>query len=176
MRPTLLSSCARAATAAEARFRIGYQENADRASRVIALDDGAAALVSGLAGRHWRGGHFLAFDRPLPGNGSGNGSGLGSADALLHDVTGAAKLLSAELADADVAVMIAASDASAAPASLIGDACAIRGIMSAGLVLAETAGEDALGGVVAALRPNAMVLLVLRSTTDVPEILSALRV
>jgi hypothetical protein len=37
-------------------------------------------------------------------------------------------------------------------------------------------GAVPLGGAVSALRPNAMVLVVLREVMDVPEVLSALRV
>jgi hypothetical protein len=49
--------------------------------------------------------------------------------------------------------------------------------MTAGLVIRGQAGEAASSdGIVAALRPNAMVLVILRSTSDLPEVLSALRV
>jgi hypothetical protein len=60
--------------------------------------------------------------------------------------------------------------------------------MSAGLVLPaeevpaqgvpahELPAREASGGIVSALRPNAMVLVVLRNATDLPEVLSALRV
>ena len=45
--------------------------------------------------------------------------------------------------------------------------------MSAGLVIP---GDGPSDEVVAALRPNAMVLVVLREATDLPEVLTALRV
>ena len=54
--------------------------------------------------------------------------------------------------------------------------------MSAALVIDQAgepgpAGEaDPIRGVVAALRPNAMVLVVLKDSEDIPEILTALRV
>jgi hypothetical protein len=178
MPPTLLNSCARATTAAEARFRIDYPEAAVRSSRIIALDDGAAAFVRRLAGQRWLGGHFLAFDHLT----TVNGSGSTPDDAVLRGAAGAGVLLSAELEGADVVVMIAASAASAAPAasaeaaSVIGDACALRSIMSAALVIDEATEPGAARDVVAALRPNAMVLVVLKSSNDIPEILRALRV
>jgi hypothetical protein len=160
--PTLLSSCALAATAAEARFRITVPEFTRRSSRVIALDARAAALVKDLGGRSWNGGHFLVFESAVPD------------DALLrHAGTGGTALLSEELEGADTVVMIASASANAEAASIIGDAAAARAIMSAGLVLPDAA---AGGDVVSALRPNAMVLVVLRDTADVPEVLSALRV
>ena len=101
MRPTLLNSCARAATAAEARFRISYPEPAVRSSLVIALDEGAAAFVRGLAARRWHGGHFLVFDHLVA-----SGQQSVPDDAVLRDTGGAGVLLSAELDEADVVVMI----------------------------------------------------------------------
>jgi hypothetical protein len=160
--PTLLSSCALAATAAEARFRIDAPEFTRRSSRVIALDERAAALVKDLGARSWSGGHFLVFESAVPD------------DALLRRAgTGGTALLSEELEGADTVVMIASAGANAEAASIIGDAAAARSIMSAGLVLPDAAGA---GDVVSALRPNAMVLVVLKDTDDVPEVLSALRV
>jgi len=203
--PTLASSCAVAATAAEARYRISYPEVARRNSRVIALDAEAAAIVRRLARRHWTGGHFLVFETTVPGrrasndgasndgaandgasndgasndgasndrSGSAGTPGAGPADALLRRADGTEVLLSDELSDADVVVMLAAVHASAEAASVIGDACAARSIMSASLVVPGGGAADA---VVSALRPNAMVLVILQDGEDVPEILSALRV
>ncbi|MGH3747543.1 MAG: hypothetical protein ACRDT8_09115, partial [Micromonosporaceae bacterium] len=118
--PTLLNSCAMAATAAEARFRIDYSEHARRASRVIALDEPAAAVVRGLAGQDWRGGHFLVFDRTLPAKSGGELS----VDATLRTADGVEVLLSEELADADTAVVVATASARVEAAEVIGDACA----------------------------------------------------
>ena len=161
-KPTLLSSCAVAATAAEASYRINAPEFARRGSRVIALDGESGGIVRELGGRSWSGGHFLVFESAVPD------------DALLRRVgTGDTALLSEELDGADTVVMVASAGANAEAASIIGDAAAARGIMSAGLVLPC---DDQVNEVVAALRPNAMVLVVLRDAADVPEILSALRV
>ncbi|HEX3785476.1 MAG TPA: hypothetical protein VHX38_37980 [Pseudonocardiaceae bacterium] len=178
--PTLASSCARAATAAEARFRIDYPDTANRAARVIALDEQAAVIVRGLAWQPWRGGHFLVFDETVSAAANGEGAG-GPAEAALRAADGTRVLLSDELAAADSVVMIATPAATAEAAEVIGDACAERMIMSAGLVVAADGdggepGTATTGGVVAALRPNAMVLVVLADAGDVPELLAALRV
>lgn len=167
-RPTLLSSCAQATSTAEARFRIDYPDQATRASRIIALDADAAAIVRRLADEHWSGGHFLVYASTVPVNGA-----AGSADAKLCTTDGASALLSDELEDADIVVMIATRAAEAEAASVIGDACAARMIMSAGMVVSVADGVD---HVVSALRPNAMVLVVLKNPDDVPAILAALRV
>ena len=157
---TLLSSCARAATATETRYRINAPGFAQRSSRVIALDAHAADIMRRLGGQRWSGGHFLVFSSALPG------------DALLRSGGGTA-LLSEELEGADTVVMLASAHANAEAASVLGEACAARSIMSAGLVVS---GAGPVDEVVSALRPNAMVLVVLQDAGDVPEVLSALRV
>jgi hypothetical protein len=165
MRPTLLNSCARAATAAEARFRISYPGFTPRDSRVIALDAGAATIVHGLAGRRWDGGHFLVFESAVPD------------DALLSRDDGSTSLLGEELNNADAVIMVGTAATTAGAAAAVGDFCAARGIMTAGLVLPESAdGNDRPDAAVAALRPNAMVLVILRDVADVAEVLAALRV
>lgn len=159
--PTLLSSCARAATAAEARYRITSPEFTRRSSQIIAMDEQAAAIVQRMAGERWSGGHFLVFESAIPD------------DALLRSAVGGTVLLSEQLDDADVVVMVATASGNAEAASVIGNACAARSIMAAGLVVA---GAGAVGEVLSALRPNAMVLVVLKDAREIPEVLSALRV
>ncbi|MCL2581852.1 MAG: hypothetical protein FWE35_05285 [Streptosporangiales bacterium] len=83
-----------------------------------------------------------------------------------------------ELDGADTVVLVASPqsaglDGTRAAASAIGDAAAARGITTVGIVLPGGTSPDPA---VSALRPNAMVLLILRDATDLPEILSALRV
>jgi hypothetical protein len=165
-RPTLLESCARAATAAEARFRITYPF-LPRDSRIVALDEGAARVICGAADRHWSGAHFLAFESATPPE--GNGSGI---EATLRRCDGSETLLSQELSDADVTVMVASTDGWAA-AAVIGQACAERGIMTAGVVLAE--GGERVNDAVLALRPYAMVLVVSQDDEDLLALLTALR-
>lgn len=158
-----------AATAAEARFRIDYPDQTTRASRIIALDQQAADVVRRLSGQDWRGGRFLVFEDVLPVNGSGHDQ----VDATLRTADGSRTLLSKELEDADVAVAIATEHVRPEAAAVIGDACAARMIMSAGLILA---GSEQPDEAVSALRPNAMVLLILQDENDIPPILTALRV
>ena len=156
---TTLSSCARAATAAEARYRIDTPIAPSRGARVIALDPGAAAVASRVAGLPWASARFFLCES--------DGErlfvrGIGNAPADLDE----------QLADADVVVMIATLDAGASAARAIGKACWERSIMTAGLVLAS--GDEA-DQAVAALRPHARVLLPYADETDVVELLTALR-
>jgi len=158
MRPILLNSCARAATATEARFRIDAPIAPSRGARVFALDAGAEAVVADVAALAWATARFFARSgggvRPLRGG-----------ELVPVDVT-------AELEGADVAVLVATSPEGAAAAALIGGICRERGIMTAGLVL--DGGFDALDAV-AMLRPYARVLLLTADEDDIAAILTALR-
>jgi hypothetical protein len=170
MRPTGLSSCARAATAAELRYRINAPAFAQRTSRIIAIDDGAEAMVRRLAAESWTGdAHFLVFAAPVSVEGL---DGL-HLDATLRRMDGTTTSLSDEIGAADVVVMIATNNLGTSAAGVIGPACFARGVSTAGLVVAEgDTAEDA----VAALRPHAMVLVVTTDEDDIPEMLTALRV
>jgi hypothetical protein len=144
-RPVLLNSCALAATAAEARYRINPRRpRTPRASRIVGLDSGASDVVRELAGQSWNDAHFICLPGPLK--------------------------LNEELAEADFVLMIATANDGAAAASAIGDACVRRGIMTAGVVLNDSAATDAA---VAALRPHARVLVVTGDRQDIAEIMSA---
>jgi hypothetical protein len=77
-----------------------------------------------------------------------------------------------ELADADVAIMIATADADGATAGAIARACAERGIMTAGLILGDRLD---VGDAVSALRPYARNLMVTEDEDDVAAVLTALR-
>lgn len=169
MQQILLNSCAYAATAAEARYRIDRPIRPSRAARVVALDDGAAEVVRKVAEDQWSSAKFFTC-KPATAHPASNGE---IADVVLRStVDGAESRLSEELTGVDVAVMVATANEGAAAASAIGDACTLRGIMTAGLVLANGYDTDAA---VSALRPHARVLMVTRDDRDVSEVLTALR-
>jgi hypothetical protein len=147
VKPILANSCARAATAEEARFRI-TREIGSRAALVLGLDADAAAVVDRVAERPWGAARFFHADR-------------------LDD-----EQLAHELEDADVAIMVATAGADGDAAAAIARACAERGIMTAGLVLGEQAD---VAGAVSALRPYARNLMITSDEDDVAEVLRALR-
>jgi hypothetical protein len=158
-----------AATAAETRFRIEYPFQ-PRDSRIVAVDAGAAAIVCRAFQRRWEGSaHFLTFEAGIP-----IGSNGSSPDAtLLRCDDGSDTLLSEELEDADVVVMVATSQGAEA-ATVIGQACAERSVMTAGVVITVTG--DHPNAAVLALRPFAMVLVVSMAEDDLFDLLTALRV
>lgn len=143
--PILASSCARAATADEARFRID-RPIGGRSARVIALDSSAAEVVLRVAELQWGASQFYP-------------------DASAFSPA-------ADLEDADVAIMIGTADADRAVAASIARACAERGIMTAGLILGE---RLEVGDAISALRPYARNLMVTEDEDDVAAVLTALR-
>jgi hypothetical protein len=168
MRPILLNSCARAATAAEARYRIDAPIAPTRATRVVALDAGAEPVVRRAAEQPWAGARFFTCAAPARLAGSDGDV----ADVVLRSVDGSQSRLSEQFDGADVAVMVATANEAARAASAIGDACALRGIMTAGLVIGD---GHAAAAAVSALRPHARILLVTRDEHDVADVLAALR-
>ena len=170
--PTMLGSCAKAATAAEARFRIDYPNSRARASRIIALDEASAAVMRRIAEAPWNGAHFLTYASKTAG---AKGLDALPVDASLKTVDGSDVRLSDELAGADVVVMIAAAGGTSDAAAVIGNACFVRGIMTTGLIVASGGDRDEVERTVAALRPNAAMLVVSTSEEYIPEMLTALR-
>ncbi len=171
--PTMLASCARAATAVEAGFRVDYPNSRERVSRIFALDREAAAVMGRVAEMPWHGAHFLTFEASLAG-----AAGLDSlpVDASLRTVDGREVRLSDELKDVDIAVMIATAGESATAAETIGNACFVRSIMTTGLIVAKGGARGAVERTVRALRPFAAMLVVTTGEEYIPEMLTALHV
>lgn len=169
-RPTLLSSCARATTREESAFRVNYPNSRTRATRIIALDEDAAAAMRAIEEQPWNGAHFTTFRAGIAG-----AKGLDNlpVDATLANRDGSEVKLSDEIAGADAVIMIVTAGASPDAAGIVGNACFERRIMSTGLVIAEESGT--LEPTLKALRPYAKMLVVSSGTEYVPEMLTALR-
>lgn len=162
-----LSSCARAASAEEARYRIDRPISPSRAGRIVALDDGAAEVLRRTAELPWANARFYRCD---PEGGE-------TADHLLRNLDGGPAGLADELANASVVVMVATDDTGSHCAHVLGRACWERGIQTAGLVLGNGTRDGTVASfAVAALRPHARVLLPSADESDLVDLLSALRV
>ncbi len=163
--PILLNSCARAATAAEARFRIQTPIRPSRGARVVALDGGALEVVGELSNdASWVSARFFSCEV---------GEGGGPRDVRLVSLRDDTEhTLAEELDGADVAVLVATVDDGAVGATLIGEECVTRGIMTAGFVLGDWQG---MGHAVVALRPRTQVLMLTSDVDDVSAVLTALR-
>ena len=163
----LLSSCARAASVEESRYRIDKPIAPSRAGRVVALDQQAAEVLARTAQLEWANARFYVCES----------SGDGQDNVLLRGIDGGPATLADELASASVVVMVATTDAGADCAYALGKACWERGIQTAGLVIGDgTHGGTAAAAAVAALRPHARVLLPSADEDDVVDLLTALRV
>ena len=168
----LPSDCARAATAEEARFRVDYPNSKPRASKIIALDGEAAAIMRDLETASWKGARFLSL--------VGRTRGLQGLDAIpqdldLRDAWGAVTLLSDEIAGADVVVMIASAGSVIEEVSIIGETCAAHGIMTTGIIVESGARADEIERTLRTLRPYARMLVVASDVEYIPEMLTALR-
>jgi len=163
----LLSSCARAASAEESRFRIDRPIAPSRAGRIIALDEGAADVLARTAQLEWANARFYVCES----------AGEDVDSVVLRGIDGGPATLADELASASVVVMVATGDNGADCAYALGKACWERGIQTAGLVVGDgTHNGTATAAAVAALRPHARVLLPDADEDDVVDLLAALRV
>ena len=157
------SQSARAASAAESRFRVTRPIAPARNARVIALDGAAETVARRVLDGPWAGARFYGWSN-APGRPGTPG---------LYELDGAPAPLAEVLTGTDVVVVLATEDSGRARAAAVGDACWARSITTAGVVLgAGFEAEEAT----AALRPYARVLLLSADESDVRELLTALRV
>ncbi len=169
--PTMLSSCARAASAAEARFRVPYANSRARSSRIFALDPRAAEAMYRITEDPWSGAHFLA----VSDTGGRDAASATPADLRLGTPDGSVADLDAELTGADVVVLIATEGTNQAAAEVIARECHRRNIMCAGLALALGKDGASLDAVVNAMRRFSRVLVVAQDEDYIPAMLTALR-
>lgn len=165
-------SCARAATTAEARFRIDYPNSKSRATKVIALDEASEQALRALQDGAWHGARFLSF-----AGSSDLGEGLEqlTIDARLRDGAGREVGLAAEVASADGVIMVVGAGSSAKAAEVIGTACQVRGVMTTGLIIAGPESGAEVSETLRDLRPFAAMLVVASGPEYVAEMLTALR-
>jgi len=168
--PTLLSSCARASTAEESRYRVNYPNSGPRSTRIFALDASAADTISKITEDPWQGARFLTVtgDDVDPESADVN-------DLILLAPDGTKANLSAELNEADVVVLISAEGQNAGAAEMIAREAFQRNIMTAGLALAFDQTSSRSDTVVNILRPFASVLVVAKDHEFIPAMLTALR-
>jgi hypothetical protein len=159
-------------SAEQARFRINRPNSRPRTTSVIALDARSTAALAALKDRPWNGAQFLRYagvrraSEHLPSL---------LIDAILQDGAGHKLSLMKALTGVDAVITLTATDAAAEAAEIIGNACAARGIAATGLVLVPIVGADALGRIVAVMRPHTTMLVVSSGEDYVGEMLSALR-
>jgi hypothetical protein len=171
----MLSESARMTSAAEARFRVQAANSTPRAIRVIALDAVGEAVVRRLAAGGWRHATFLTARSHRQAGGAGNVS-QGATDDTLTDLDGQIRSVATEVEAADLVVFVAGPGGHAHTASLIGEACSRRGVMTTGFIVgAASASEHALSKTLAQLRPWSLMIVIARNDDYIDDMMAALR-
>jgi hypothetical protein len=129
-------------------------------------DEPGSGRVSGVRAMdlpHW----------PLASAAGGEGW---SMQAWLGDLAGRTKALVEEVASADLVVMVSSAGTSPQAAAVIGEACAVRKVMTMALIIgSEERSNDELSKTLATLRPYASMLVIASGDEYIEEMLSALR-
>jgi hypothetical protein len=165
------SESARMSSAAEARFRIDAPNSLPRSVKVIALDQPSERVVKSLAQRQWSRATFFTASA------FGGAPKAGESFAgWLSDLAGRTKNLIDEVNTADLVVMIAAAGESTGAASIIGEACSLKRVMTTGLILGGAdKSDEALSKTLSQLRPWSLMLVVASAEEYVEDMLRALR-
>jgi hypothetical protein len=176
------SESARMSSAAQARFRIDYPNSKPRMVKVIALDDASERVVKRVAKQPWQRASFftsIKFDSAptlAPLASAARADEGWSMQAWLGDLAGRTKALVEEVASADLVVMVSSAGTSAPAAAVIGEACAVRKVMTTALIIgSEERSDDELSRTLATLRPYASMLVIANGDEYIEEMLAALR-
>jgi len=163
----VLSECARATTAEEARFRVAYPNSVPRRIKIIALDPSAERVVRGLARHEWNAATFLTAVRKEKSQ---------VVADWLHDLAGATLNLLDQVSTADAVVTVSTAGESAEDAAIIAEVCQAKHIMLTALVMDPTSlAEPALLRTVTPLRACASMLVIAKGEEYVEAMLTALR-
>ena len=164
------SESARAASAAEVRYRIDAPNSRPRKIKVIALDRASEGVVKSLASRQWQGASFLTM-REAPPRGQPF-----SMQGWLADLAGETRSLVDEIGAADQVVMVATAGENAEAASIIGEAASLKRVMTTGLIICgPQSSDEALSQTLARLRPWALMLVIASAEDYIADMLVALR-
>jgi hypothetical protein len=167
------SESARMSSAAEAKFRIDGPNSKPRAVKVIALDAASERVVKDLAQGAWQGASFLTASAFSTAPQESERFSMGG---WLNDLAGRTKDLIAEVETADLVVMVASAGENAAAAAIIGEACAVKHVMTTALILGgASASDETLSKMLSALRPHAMMLVIASADEYIRDMLTALR-
>src|SRR5262245_14144843 len=99
VRPILGSSCAKATSAAEMRFRIDRPIRGRRGARIVGLDAGADLIVERIAREPWGNARFFTLAEPTE-----DLADVGSASVTLRGADGKKSSLLTQLDEADVMI------------------------------------------------------------------------
>lgn len=167
------SESARMSSAAEAKFRIDRPNSQPRAVKVIALDGASERIVKELAAAPWQRASFLTASAFSGAPRAGEPFSMGG---WLNDLAGRTKDLVDEVNSADLVVMVATAGQNAAAAAIIGEACAVKHVMTTALILGgATSSDETISKMLAQLRPHVMMLVISSADEYIKDMLTALR-
>jgi len=167
------SESARMSSAAEAKFRIDRPNSQPRAVKVIALDFASERIVKELAAAPWQRASFLTASSFSGAPRAGEPFSMGG---WLNDLAGRTKDLVDEVNSADLVVMVATAGENAAAAAIIGEACAIKHVMTTALIFSgATSSDETISKMLAQLRPHVMMLVISSADEYIKDMLTALR-
>ena len=168
-----LSESARATSAAEQRYRIDAPNSQPRAVKVIALDGASERVVKELAAAPWQRASFLTASAFSGAPRAGEPFSMGG---WLNDLAGRTKDLVDEVNAADLVVMVATAGQNAAAAAIIGEACAVKHVMTTALILGgANSSDETISKMLAQLRPHVMMLVISSADEYIKDMLTALR-
>jgi hypothetical protein len=169
----MLTESARAASAAEQRYRISDPNSKPRKVKVVALDASAAELVDRISQRNWSNATFLTA---LPVNGSGTSTRSDSLKQWMLDVIGKTEGLVDKIRGIDLVVLVTSAAGQIDAAIPIGEACAVLGVPVVGLVMRDRSDfDDASRQPIKTLRSITTMLVIATAEDYVEEMLVALR-
>ena len=149
-------------SAAEARYRIQSPNSTPRSIKVIALDARSEAAIRRSAEGPWSHAAFLTASA--------------SPDGWLSDLAGRQRSLEDEVESADLVVMVATPGGHAEAASIIGQACSLRRVMTTAIVVGATsASDEAVSETLAQVRPWSLMVVMASPFDYIDDMLAALR-
>jgi hypothetical protein len=171
----MLTESARMSSAAEARFRVQAPNSTPRAIKVIALDEVSETEVRRLAAAGWRHATFFTVASYSEPGSPGDPSPASPAGAL-SDLAGHIRSVTDEVDTADLVILIAGPGGHAQAASIIGQACSLRRVMTSGFIVGvNSASEHALSKTLAQLRPWSLMVVIANSDDYLDDMMTALR-
>jgi hypothetical protein len=153
-------------TAAEYRFRVAAPNSRPRTASLVALDAASRSAVCDAVAR--------VPERRRVVELSPNGAA--ALPAWLLDLPDRTRTLIDDVERSDMVVMVAQAGYAGHGATLLGEACRLRGVTVTALVIAPVAAADAdLSATLARLRPFATMIVVAGGIDYVEDMLQALR-
>ena len=147
----MLSESARMSSAPEARYRVQAPNSLPRTLKIIALDGTAEDVLRELAMGPW-------------------------PHATFHSSASFLRSLNAEVAAADLVIMVAGPGGAAGAVSAIGAACSERRVSTTALIVGVSgASDEALSRTLAQVRPWSLMVVVANTDEYIADMLTALR-